>query len=109
MFAACARASNRCTAATAASMSPPRAAAAYPRTRLSIAHNYHGLPVAKVRKLLGENALDAFPRLDAETLRKVATSVGITTTELAVAPVLADHPDVEGTGTLAFRAHGAWS
>ena len=82
---------------------------AYPRTRLSIAHNYHGLPVAKVRKLLGENALDAFPRLDAETLRKVATSVGITTTELAVAPVLDDHPDVEGTGTLAFRAHGAWS
>ena len=82
---------------------------AYPRTRLSIAHNYHGLPIDKVRKLLGDNALDAFPRLDAETLGKVAAAVGITTTELAVAPVLADHPDVEGTGTLAFRAHGAWS
>ena len=33
---------------------------AYPRTRLSIAHNYHGLPIDKVRKLLGDNALDAF-------------------------------------------------
>jgi predicted TIM-barrel fold metal-dependent hydrolase len=82
---------------------------AYPRTRLSIAHNYHGLPLEKVRKLLGENALDAFPRIDAETLYKVSAAVGITTTELAVAPVLADHQDVEGTGTLAFRAHGAWS
>src|SRR5262249_28899041 len=81
----------------------------YPRTRLSIAHNYHGLPLDKVRMLLGENALDAFPRLDRETLHKVAADVGISTSELAEAPVLADHPDVEGTGTLAFRSRGAWS
>jgi len=82
---------------------------AYPRTRLSIAHTYHGLQLDKVRKLLGGSALEAFPRLDAETLSKVASAVGISTVELAAAPTLADHPDVEGTGTLAFRAHGAWS
>jgi predicted TIM-barrel fold metal-dependent hydrolase len=82
---------------------------AYPRTRLSIAHTYHGLQLDKVRKLLGGSALEAFPRLDAETLSKVASAVGISTVELAAAPTLADHPDVEGAGTLAFRAHGAWS
>src|SRR5262249_22677289 len=81
----------------------------YPRTRLSIAHNYHGLPLDKVRMLLGGNALAAFPRLDAEVLHKAAADVGMTTSELAEAPVLADHPDVEGTGTLAFRSRGAWS
>jgi hypothetical protein len=82
---------------------------AYPRTRLSIAHNYHGLPLQKVRKLLGENALNAFPRLDRASLHRVAAGIGVSTAELAVAPVLADYPDVEGTGTLAFRSHGAWS
>jgi predicted TIM-barrel fold metal-dependent hydrolase len=83
--------------------------AVYPRTRLSIAHNYHDLPLDKVRRLLGENALDAFPRLDAEVLRKAADAVGVTTEELAHPRDLAGHPDVVGTGTLAFRTHGAWS
>jgi predicted TIM-barrel fold metal-dependent hydrolase len=82
---------------------------AYPRTRLSIAHNYHGLPLEKVRKFLGDNAMNAYPRLDRASICRVAAAIGISTAELAIAPILAEHPDVEGTGTLAFRSHGAWS
>jgi predicted TIM-barrel fold metal-dependent hydrolase len=81
----------------------------YPRTRLSLAYNYHGLPMGKVRKLLGQNALDAFPRLDGAKLAKIADQVGITTDEIAHAPDLSNYPDIEGTGTLAFRHSGPWS
>jgi predicted TIM-barrel fold metal-dependent hydrolase len=80
-----------------------------PRTRVSIAHNYHGLPLDKVRMLLGENALNAFPRLDTEVLRKVAADVGIRPSEIATAPDLSAYPDIEGTGTLGFRTSGPWS
>ena len=34
----------------------------YPMTRLSLANTYHGLPLDKTRKLVGENALAAYPR-----------------------------------------------
>ena len=44
-------------------------------TRLSLAFTYHDLPLGKVRKLLGENVLDAYPRLDAAALHKVAERV----------------------------------
>jgi predicted TIM-barrel fold metal-dependent hydrolase len=81
----------------------------YPRTRLSLAYNYHGLPLDKVRRLLGENALDAFPRLDAEALYQTAADVGIRTGELATAPDLSGYPDIEGTGTVGFRTNGPWS
>jgi predicted TIM-barrel fold metal-dependent hydrolase len=83
--------------------------ASYARTRLSIANTYHGLPLDKVRRLVGENALDAFPRLDAEMLRKVADDIGMPIGELAEAPDLAQHPDVFDTGSLGFRTEGAWS
>src|SRR5262249_12040368 len=33
----------------------------YPMTKLSLASTYHDLPVEKVRKLVGGNALDAYP------------------------------------------------
>jgi predicted TIM-barrel fold metal-dependent hydrolase len=81
----------------------------YPRTRLSLAYNYHGLPIAEVRKLLGENALVAFPRLDVDALDCAAARTGFCEDELAAAPVLSDHPDIQGTGTLAFRSEGPWS
>ena len=80
----------------------------YPRTRLSIAHNYHGLPIDKVRKLLGENAYVGFPRLDAEVLSKVAADIGMHPDDLAEKSNLDGYPDIEGTGTLAFRTIGAW-
>jgi predicted TIM-barrel fold metal-dependent hydrolase len=80
----------------------------YPRTRLSIAHNYHGLPLDKVRKLLGENAYAAFPRVDREVLAKVAADIGMSPDDLSEAPDLDGYPDIEGTGTLAFRTVGAW-
>jgi predicted TIM-barrel fold metal-dependent hydrolase len=82
---------------------------AYARTRLSIAHNYHGLPLDKVRKLLGQNALDAFPRLDAAVLGAAAAEIGIDVGDLEHAPDLSEHPDITGTGTLGFRTSGAWS
>ena len=80
----------------------------YPRTRLSIAHTYHGLPLEKVRKLLGENAYGGFPRLDAEVLSKVAADIGMHPDDLAERSNLDGYPDIEGTGTLAFRTIGAW-
>jgi hypothetical protein len=82
---------------------------AYARTRLSIANTYHGLPIEKVRKLLGENALEAYPRLDAQMLRKCAAEIGMRTSELTEAPDLSQHPDVFDTGSLGFRTEGAWS
>jgi predicted TIM-barrel fold metal-dependent hydrolase len=80
-----------------------------PMTRLSLAHNYHGLPLDKVRRLLGENALEAFPRLDGVALEKVAARVGLRPAELATAPDLRQHAYIHERGTLAFRSEGPWN
>jgi hypothetical protein len=81
----------------------------YPRTRLAIANTYHDLPIESVRKLLGTNALDAFPRVDGEALMKAAERSGVTVAEIASQPDLTGYPDIAGTGTLAFRTEGPWS
>jgi predicted TIM-barrel fold metal-dependent hydrolase len=80
-----------------------------PMTRLSLAFTYHDLPVDKVRKLVGENALRAYPRLDEGALRKVAEHLDVGVDEIAEAPDLAKHSYVNETGTLGFRTYGAWS
>ena len=81
----------------------------YPRTRLALANTYHDLPLPQVRRLVGTNALDAYPRMDRAALGKVAERVGIRTTELSSAPDLGRYSGISGTGTLAFRTVGAWS
>jgi predicted TIM-barrel fold metal-dependent hydrolase len=81
----------------------------YPMTKLSLAFTYHDLPTDKVRKLVGENVLDAYPRLDGSALTKVAERVGLAVTEIATAPDLSRHAYVWKTGTLAFRTVGPWS
>jgi predicted TIM-barrel fold metal-dependent hydrolase len=78
-------------------------------TKLSLAYTYHDLPIDQVRRLMGENMFDAFSRLDAESVRKVAARVGMTPAELQVVPDLGDHPWIETTGTLAFRTNGPWN
>jgi predicted TIM-barrel fold metal-dependent hydrolase len=78
-------------------------------TRLSLAFTYHDLPLEPVRKLLGENAIDAYPRLDAGALRKVAERVGVRPDEIAVAPDMDQYPYVHERGTLAFRIEGPWN
>jgi predicted TIM-barrel fold metal-dependent hydrolase len=78
-------------------------------TKLSLASTYHDLPVDKVRRLVGENMLDAFPRLDADALAKVAARVGPTPAELQDVPDLDAHPWIRATGTLAFRTDGPWN
>jgi predicted TIM-barrel fold metal-dependent hydrolase len=87
----------------------PETADEIPMTRLSLAFNYHGLPIDKVRRLLGQNALDAFPCLDAAALDKVAARVGPTPAELGAAPDLAQHAYIHERGTLAFREEGPWN
>ena len=81
----------------------------YPMTRLSLVFTYHDLPIESVRKLVGENALAAYPRLDGKALSKVAERIGVPVKELATAPDLSQHPYVAKTGTLAFRTVGPWS
>lgn len=81
----------------------------YPMTRLSLASTYHGLPLDKVRKLVGENALDCYPRLDGAALGKVGGRIGPTVEEISTAPALSEHSVVTTTGTLGFRTQGAWS
>jgi predicted TIM-barrel fold metal-dependent hydrolase len=78
-------------------------------TRLSLAFTYHDLPLEPVRQLLGENALAAYPRLDAGALRKVADRVGVRPDELAEAPDMSLYPYVKERGTLAFRTEGPWN
>jgi hypothetical protein len=80
-----------------------------PMTRLSLAFNYHDLPLEEIRKLLGENALEAFPRLDATVLDKAAARIGILPAEIAVAPDMRDHQYVHERGTLGFRTEGPWN
>ncbi len=80
-----------------------------PMTRLSLAFSYHDLPVAKVTKILGENALDAFPRLDAAALKKVAARVGVSSAEVTNAPQMANYQYVYERGTLGFRTEGPWN
>jgi predicted TIM-barrel fold metal-dependent hydrolase len=58
----------------------------YPMTRLSLANTYHDLPLESVRRLVGENALDAYPRLDRQALSKVAERVGFRANEIATGP-----------------------
>lgn len=81
----------------------------YPMTRLSLANTYHDLPIDKVRKMAGENAIDAYPRLDGKELSKVAQRVGIRSSEIAIAPDLSEYPYIKETATLAFRTLGWWS
>jgi predicted TIM-barrel fold metal-dependent hydrolase len=84
--------------------------AEHPRTRLSLANTYHNLPLEKVRKLVGSNALDAYPRLDASVLDQIAERVGMRPAEMLDAPDLDAHPDIYfHTGSLGFRTHGAWA
>jgi predicted TIM-barrel fold metal-dependent hydrolase len=80
----------------------------YPMTRLALANTYHGLPLDRVRRMVGENALEAYPRLDGAALRKVAARIGPRPEEIAVAPDLTRYPCVTATGTYAFRTHGPW-
>jgi hypothetical protein len=68
-----------------------------------------GLPLDKVRRLLGLNALDAFPCLDSATLDSVATRIGACPEEIAAAPDLRNHAYVDERGTLAFRTEGPWN
>ncbi len=83
--------------------------AEYPMTRLSLANTYHGLPLDKVRKLVGENVFEAFPRVDPAELYKVAERIGPTVDEIATKPDLGKYDYVTNTGTLAFRTEGAWN
>jgi predicted TIM-barrel fold metal-dependent hydrolase len=78
-------------------------------TRLSLAFTYHGLPLPEVRQLLGGNAVDAYPRLDAAELARVAERVGIRPDEIAEAPDMSLYPYVHERGTLAFRTEGPWN
>jgi hypothetical protein len=80
----------------------------YPMTRAALANTYHGLPLDKVRKIVGENALDAYPRLDGRALHQVAAEIGPSVEELQVAPDLTTYPYATETGTYAFRTHGPW-
>ncbi len=81
----------------------------YPMTRLALANTYHDLPVDKVRKMAGENALNCFPRLDGKALRKVADRIGPSVEEVTTAPDLSKYSVIGETGTLAFRTMGAWA
>jgi hypothetical protein len=76
---------------------------------LSLAYSYHDLPLDKVRMLLGENAIDAYPRLDAQALRQAASRIGVRVSEIETAPELSNYADIINTGTLAFRTEGPWS
>ena len=80
-----------------------------PITRLSLAFNYHDLPVDKVCRLLGLNALDAFPRLDADSLRQVAGRLAVHPKDIAMAPNMDEHLYVHERGTLGFRTEGPWN
>jgi predicted TIM-barrel fold metal-dependent hydrolase len=80
-----------------------------PMTKLSLAFTYHDLPLEKVRKLVGGNALDAYPRLDRQVLLAVAERVGMAVDDIVSAPDLDMHPWIRSTGTLAFRTVGPWS
>jgi predicted TIM-barrel fold metal-dependent hydrolase len=87
----------------------PNSPSEYSRTRLSLAYSYHGLPLDKVRMLLGENAIDAYPRLDTPALRQAASRIGVRVSEIETAPELSNYADIVNTGTLAFRTEGPWS
>jgi hypothetical protein len=78
-------------------------------TRLSLAYTNHDLPIEPVREVAGENALDAYPRLDGKALSQVAQRIGVPVKELATAPDLSKHPHVVKIATLAFRTVGPWS
>lgn len=79
-----------------------------PMTRLALANTYHDLPLDAVRKMVGENALAAYPLLDGAALQKVADRIGPLPQEVLTAPDLSDPPHNFGV-TLAFRTRGAWS
>ena len=81
---------------------------AYPMTRVALANTYHGLPVDKVRRIVGENALDAYPRLNGPALHKIAGRIGPSVEEISTVPDLTSHPYIAGTGTYAFRTRGPW-
>lgn len=80
-----------------------------PMTRLSLAFTYHDLPLNHVRKLVGENLLNAYPRFDEAVLHDAAERVGMGAAEISTAPDLDKHEYIRTTGTMAFRVHGPWS
>jgi hypothetical protein len=76
---------------------------------LSLANTYHDLPIEAVRRLVGANAFDAYPRLDRAALGKVADRIGVPVSEIDTTPDLGGRSDISTTGTLAFRREGPWS
>jgi predicted TIM-barrel fold metal-dependent hydrolase len=80
----------------------------YPMTRLALANTYHGLPVDKVRRIVGYNSLDAYPRLNGGALREIAGRIGPRVDEVSVGPDLSMYAYIRNISTLAFRAHGTW-
>jgi predicted TIM-barrel fold metal-dependent hydrolase len=79
-----------------------------PMTRIALANTYHDFPLEKVRKIIGENALTAYPRLDGRALHAIAAEIGPRAEEISSAPDLTAHSYVTSTGTYAFRTHGPW-
>jgi hypothetical protein len=67
------------------------------------------LPLEKVRRMVGANCVDAYPRLDAAALDEVARRVGMPVDEIERAPDLSQHRWITDAGTLAFRTSGPWS
>lgn len=86
----------------------PQDSEEYPLTRLSLANTYHGLPLEKVRKLIGENALNAYPRLDAGALSMVAARIAPPLEEITAPPDLSNPPPGYDC-SLGFRTRGGWS
>jgi predicted TIM-barrel fold metal-dependent hydrolase len=80
----------------------------YPMSRLSLANTFHDMPIDKVRKIVGLNAFDAYPRLDRGALTEVVERVGVTAAEISTAPDLTEFPQVQNTGTMGFRTQGDW-
>ena len=76
-------------------------------TRLALANTFHDLPISKVRKMAGENLLDAYPRADADGLRRVADRIGVTPDEILAEPDLEANSYALHRGSLAFRTR-AW-
>ena len=63
----------------------------------------------EVRKLVGGNLLDAYPRFDETVLHDVTARVGMSVDEVSTAPDLGKHEFIRDTGSLGFRIHGPWS
>jgi predicted TIM-barrel fold metal-dependent hydrolase len=80
----------------------------YPMNLVALRNTFHDLPADKVRKIVGTNLLDAYPRVDRAAVTKVAERIGPSSKEIATAAKLSEYPFVYETGTCAFRTSGAW-